>query len=152
MPTDTTATEKPATTEIAALLALDPEGGWDHDSCWSDDVRKSLRMAIALGDVEKGVSFDIEHWRLTDEGIKMRQKLDGMEAIRNRYAEHFKPIDWSESFLGRDIWMAWNALESAIFGMQCAQANQMTDAIKQLDEAKRAMQRAMKDRDRTDAR
>lgn len=63
-------------------------------------------------------------------------------------AEYFKPVDWSESILGRDVWHAWNALESAIMSMQCAQAHQMTAAGERLDEAKTAMQKTLSDRDR----
>jgi hypothetical protein len=51
--------------------------------------------------------------------------------------------------LGRDIWQAWNNLESAIMRLQCAQPHQMTDAAARLDEAKDAMSKAMNHRNRT---
>lgn len=60
------------------------------------------------------------------------------------------PVDFG--ILGRDIWHAWNRLESAIGRMQCAQPYQMTDAAARLDEAKNEMLKAMTLRDRENAK
>lgn len=68
------------TTAVAdAVRQLDPEGGWDHETTggWPDmPTYRALRQAEELGYVEHGVSFDIDHWRLTDEGIQFRKGLE----------------------------------------------------------------------------
>lgn len=62
-----------------AVRQLDPDGGWDHETTggWPDmPTYRALRRAEEMGYVQKGVSFDILHWRLTDEGIQFRKELE----------------------------------------------------------------------------
>jgi hypothetical protein len=101
---------KETTSAAAALLTLDSEGGWDHDPGWGDRIQKSIRMAITFGLVEHGVSFDICHWRLTDEGIEMRRKMDVLAAKVPSSGDPEKDAGWlvSTPWLGRRM---------AVFGL-----------------------------------
>jgi hypothetical protein len=68
---------------IDAIRQLDAEGGWDHETTggWPDlPTYRALRRAEEVGLVERGVSFDIMNWRLTDEGIQFRSGLEGSDA------------------------------------------------------------------------
>lgn len=112
------------TTEAtAAILALDPNGGWDHDPGWGDHIMESIRMSVALGFVEHGVSFDIDHWRLTDEGIAIRAKLDNRPILSSGDPE--RDAGWlvSTPWLGRHM---------AVFGLT------KEDAMAQAERGRRA--------------
>ena len=57
-------------------------------------------------------------------------------------------VDWSASDLGNEVWNAWNALDSAIHRMMCAQPHQITERAEQVEMARDLMAMALRDRDR----
>lgn len=60
-----------------AIRLLDPDGGWDPQQItWDYFTIRALRDAEEAGYTEHGVSFDVSHWRLTDDGIIERRRLD----------------------------------------------------------------------------
>lgn len=60
----------------------------------------------------------------------------------------FPPIDWSKSILGRDVWEAWNQLESALHALGCAQLSQLSACDADVREKRRRMAFVLRDRDR----
>jgi hypothetical protein len=62
-------------------------------------------------------------------------------------AKHFKPIDWSKSVLGREVWAAWNSLDHAIHNLACAQVRDVSARFAELEEAKKKMATALRARD-----
>lgn len=61
----------------AAIRLLDPDGGWDFERYeWPYQLVRALRDAETAGYTEYGVSFDNPHWRLTDDGITERRRLE----------------------------------------------------------------------------
>jgi hypothetical protein len=109
----------------AALLSLDPQGGWDHDRGWGEHVHRSIRTAIDMDLVEHGVSFDICHWRLTDAGIKRRRGMDEMGAKAIAYGDPARDAGWLVS-------TPWLGRKAAVFGLT------KEDAIAQAERGRRA--------------
>lgn len=66
---------------------------------------------------------------------------------RDAMARYFPPVDWSKSALGRDVWHAWNALDSAIMWLAGRPFSEATDNLVRLQEARRAMADALRRRD-----
>lgn len=61
----------------AAIRILDPNGGWDYERLeWPYQLVRALREAEVAGYTEYGVSFGNPHWRLTDDGISERARLE----------------------------------------------------------------------------
>lgn len=63
---------------VRAVKALDPDGGWDHETTggWPDmALWRDLRRAEDGQYVERSTAYGIECWRLTDEGIALRAAL-----------------------------------------------------------------------------
>lgn len=62
----------------AAIKQLDPDGGWDHETSggWpSMETWYGLRDAAHEGYVEQSTAYDVECWRLTDEGITFLKEM-----------------------------------------------------------------------------
>lgn len=109
----------------AAMLSLDADGGWDHDRGWGDHVHRSLNMSITMGLVERGESFDITHWRLTEEGIELRRKLDKRGAILLESGDPERDAGWLVS-------TPWLGSRMAVFGLT------KENAIEQAERGRRA--------------
>ncbi len=60
-----------------AVLALDPEGGWDHETMkWpSTELWRHLVNAEIAGYVERSTAYGTECFRLTDEGMALRARM-----------------------------------------------------------------------------
>jgi hypothetical protein len=68
-----------ATSIYDAIRHLDPDGGWDWERFdWPYSMIRALREAEKAGYTEYGTSFDIPHWRLTDDGIVERKRLENV--------------------------------------------------------------------------
>ena len=62
-----------------ALMALDRDGGWDHETGagWPNwDMWRSIRLGMTLDLIEASTAYGTSCWRLTDEGMAIRAKLD----------------------------------------------------------------------------
>lgn len=58
-----------------------------------------------------------------------------------------RPVDWSKSHIGREVWLAWNRLDSAIAGLGSADIRDVREHWDRVDKARDRMLEAMAHRD-----
>lgn len=82
----------------------------------------------------------------------MPSSKDAASTVTTSLAARFyaaRPVvDWSKSTVGREVWMAWNALESAMIALECASLRDVSAALEDLKEKRGHMLTALRDRDK----